>query len=271
MLKNCNNAGIYFAFFISMLIITFCAGCTEQSEPAKITSAPTITSNQPKFVEGDIIAKTASSPDLFILILNYDAPLDKYERAFANKKSDGSWFRNTNKTEFTDRILIEKLYPAKVGHVTSLSQTAIETPSKNILLTSTVSSTPAPASTTTKTQTLTPQIDPIVGMWTFTNSFEENGSRMNVVCTHQFVTGGDFFHSCIGPGEPVQEPDYGQWKNLGANSYVIMYPNENNPEQTYGFYEGSYYNLSYNPEVDTLTILAEKINDNIVLKRGKNN
>jgi len=106
--KNFNTTGIYSALFISMLIITFCAGCAEDSEPPKITSAPTITSNQPKFVEGDIIAKTTSSPDIFILILNYDAPLDKYERAFVNKKSDGSWFKSNNKTEFADRILIDR-------------------------------------------------------------------------------------------------------------------------------------------------------------------
>jgi hypothetical protein len=269
--KNVKNAGIYSALCISMIIITLSAGCSEEVAPTTITQTPTITSNQPKFGEGDIIAKTTSSPDLFLVILNYDASLDKYERALVHKNSDGSWSRSNNKTEFTDRALIETVYPAKVGQVTSLSQIAIETPSPNTFEPSTASSTPSPSLTPVKTQTQTPQFDPIIGTWTFTNSYEENGSRMNVTCTHQFVSGGEFFHACTGPNEPVQEPDYGQWENRGANAYVIMYPDENNPEQPYGFYEGFYYNLSYNPDVDTLTILAEKANETIVLTRGKNN
>jgi hypothetical protein len=264
------NAWMYSALLIGILILTFCAGCSEQSETTKITPMPTITSNQPKFIEGDIITKTASSTDLFLLILNYDSANDTYERAFVNKKSDGSWFRSNNISEFADRTLMEKLYPAKVGHVNSLSQTAVETPSKNILSTPTPALTPAltltPSVTQVKTDTLTPQPDPIVGTWTFTNSFEENGTRMNVVCSHQFVSWGNFSHSCAGPGEPAQEPDYGQWENLGDNLYVIMYPDGNNPEQPYGFYEGFYYNLSYNPESDTLTLVDETI----VLERVKN-
>jgi hypothetical protein len=142
----------------------------------------------------------------------------------------------------------------------------METQSQNILSTSTPTLIPTPASTPTKTPALTPQADPIVGTWTFTNSYEENGSRINVVCTHQFVSSGNFSHSCAGPGEPAQEPDYGQWENLGDNSYVIMYPDKNNPEQPYGFYEGFYYNLSYNPEFDNLTMADETI----VLTRVKN-
>jgi len=243
--KIFTHAGMYSALLISICIITMCAGCSEQSETTKITPAPTITSNQPKFVEGDIITKTASSSDLFLLILNYDTTKDKYERAFVNKKSDGSWFRINDQSEFADRILIEKVYPAKVGHVNSLSYIAIETPSNNIISTST------PA--------LTPQPDPIVGTWTFTHSFEENGTRMNVVCSHQFVSSKIFSHTCAGPGEPAQEADYGQWESLGDNSYVIMYPDDNIPEQPYGFYEGFYYNLSYNPEFDTLTMVDEAI------------
>ena len=68
----------------------------------------------------------------------------------------------------------------------------------------------------------------------------------------------------------AQETDYGQWANLGGNSYVIMYPDENHPDEPYGFYDGFYYNLSFNPALDTLTIESEIMNERVVLHRMKN-
>ncbi|MDD1698433.1 MAG: hypothetical protein LUQ36_08725 [Methanoregula sp.] len=260
------KTGVYSSLLMSILIITVCAGCTEPSATTG-TPVPATTSDQPKFVEGDIIAKTASSPDLFFLILSYDATKDQYERAFVNKKSDGSWFRSNDKSELADRILVETVYPAKVGHVISPAQITIETLSNNIPSPSTPALTPAPASPSAKTPAQTAQPDPFVGTWTFTNSYEENGTILKVVCTHQFVSSGNFSHFCAGQGEQVQQPDYGKWENLGDNSYVIMYPDENNPEQPYGFYEGFYYYLSYNPDLDTLTLVTEMIQDPIILTR----
>jgi len=141
-----NKAGVYFASVLSILIIiVFCAGCSEQPNAITVAPAPKITSIQPKFVEGDILAKTASSTDLFLLILKYDSIKDKYERAFINKKSDGSWFRSNDKSEFADRSQMEKLYPAKVGHVSSSSLILIETK------TSTPITTSAPTSSMTTT------------------------------------------------------------------------------------------------------------------------
>jgi len=113
---------------IFMIIWTiFNAGCSESANQNSMTQSPTSVSIQAKFITGDIIAKTASSTDLFFLILKYDSLSDKYERTFVNKKSDGSWFRNNDKSEYADRSLMEKLYSAKVGHVSSLSLISIET------------------------------------------------------------------------------------------------------------------------------------------------
>ena len=258
-------------FSILLIIIVFCAGCSGEGTPSTPLQTPAITKGQVKFFEGDIIAKSATSTDLYFVILKYDSTTDKYERALVNKKSDGDWFRSNDKSEFTDRVLIEKIYPAKVGHVNSLSQISIETQPKNLYSTTTtetfIQKLPSvPTQKPGNPQTLT--IDSIVGNWTFTTSFEENGSRINVVCTHQFVFGGDFSHSCVSPGVPAQETDYGQWVNLGDNLYAIMYPDENHPEEPYGFYDGFYYNLSFNPGLDTLTIQSEIINESVVLTRG---
>jgi uncharacterized protein YkwD len=110
---------------ITLIVILFCAGCFEPSDDT--TQVPAVSPVQPKFVEGDIIAKTLSSPDQFMLILHYDSANGTYERAIVNKKTDGSWFRSNNQSEFIDRALMEKVYPAKVGHVSSLSQVPVET------------------------------------------------------------------------------------------------------------------------------------------------
>lgn len=116
----------YLLFIVLLVAVVITAGCFSDDNNTLVTSSPappgsTITSIQTKFVPGDIIAKTASSTDLFFLILSYDATTDKYERASVNKKSDGSWYRNNDKSEFSDRIHMEKLYPATVGHVTTIS------------------------------------------------------------------------------------------------------------------------------------------------------
>jgi hypothetical protein len=271
MLKILNKTGIYsLVFSILLIIIVFCAGCSDDGATSTPQQTPAITTSQVKFVEGDIIAKSATSSDVYFVIMQYDATTDRYERAFINKKSDGSWERNSEKSEFADRDLVEKVYPAKVGHVNSLSQISVDTQANNVPLLSTSTLTQTPTSQPTKTQTLSQQVDSIIGTWTLTNTYDENGTKINVICTHQFMSSGNFSHFCAGPGEPTEQKEYGQWENLGDNSYVIKYPNINNPEQPYGFYEGFYYNLSYNPRLDTLTIVSEIINESVVLTRAKN-
>jgi PKD repeat protein len=103
---------------------------------------------QVKFVKGDIIAKTASSADQVWMILKYDSLTEKYERTPIYKKPDGRWYRNNEKSEFTDRALTETIYPVKVGHISSVSLVPVETftsvsqttQGKNILSTPSTSS-----------------------------------------------------------------------------------------------------------------------------------
>jgi PKD repeat protein len=103
---------------------------------------------QVKFVKGDIIAKTASSADQVWMILKYDSLTEKYERTPVYKKPDGRWYRNNEKSEFTDRALTETIYPVKVGHISSVSLVPVETftsvsqttQGKNILSTPSTSS-----------------------------------------------------------------------------------------------------------------------------------
>ncbi|WAC04658.1 MAG: PKD domain-containing protein [Methanoregula sp.] len=126
------------------------AGCSGETSPA--TPVPTTTAVGPKFVAGDIIAKTASSTDSIWLIVKYDAKADKYERAFVYKKSDGSWYRKDERTELADRATTEKLYPAKVTHVSSISAVPIVTATTVPVTTSTtVTATTAPLAAPTVT------------------------------------------------------------------------------------------------------------------------
>lgn len=85
MLKILPKTGIYSVVFsIMLIIIVFCAGCSDEGTPSTPQQTPAITASQVKFVEGDIIAKSATSTDLYFVILNYDSTTDKYERAFVN-------------------------------------------------------------------------------------------------------------------------------------------------------------------------------------------
>ena len=110
-----------------LFILAWSAGCSDQSDDGTMAPTPTIPPIQAKFVKGDIIAKTASSADQLWIILKYDSLTGKYERAPVFKKPDGRWYRNNEKSEFADRFLTEKIYPVKVGHVSSPSLVPVET------------------------------------------------------------------------------------------------------------------------------------------------
>jgi hypothetical protein len=141
-----------FWFLVAGLVVlsAIFAGCS--GEASQVTPVPTTTPIGPKFVAGDIIAKTASSTDTFWLIVKYDAKTDKYERALAYKKSDGSWYRKDAKTELYDRAQTEKLYPAKVTHVSSISAVPVVTPTTIPVTTSaTATATTAPLAAPTVT------------------------------------------------------------------------------------------------------------------------
>ena len=135
MRKFFTTTGMYSLFFSGMLVIAvFCAGCSDEVTPSAQVQMPGTTGSQVKFAEGDIIAKSATSTDLYFVILGYDPVTDQYERAFVEKKTDGTWVRSSDKAEFADRDLVEKIYPARVGHVSQVSQISIETPPENVPL-----------------------------------------------------------------------------------------------------------------------------------------
>ena len=116
-----------FWFFVAGLVVlaVLFSGCFGGVPPA--TPVPTPTTVGAKFVAGDIIAKTASSTDTFWLIVKYDAKTDMYERSLAYKKSQATWYRKDDKTELSDRSVTERIYPAKVAHVSSLLEVPVLT------------------------------------------------------------------------------------------------------------------------------------------------
>jgi IPT/TIG domain len=111
-----------------LVIAVLCAGCSDQAGSGTATPVPTTTLVQPKFIGGDIVAKTATSTDTYWLIIKYDSKTDKYERGLIYRSLQETWYRKDNKTELADRSLTEKVYPAKVFHVISISTVPVATP-----------------------------------------------------------------------------------------------------------------------------------------------
>jgi len=126
-----------------LIIAVFLCGCSDQSGSGTATPAPTTAALQPKFVAGDIIAKTPTSTDTFWLIVKYDAKTDKYERALVFKSLQQTWFRTDNRTDPAERTLTEKVYPVTIFHATSVSAIPVRTPTPAVTVTTTNSG-PAP-------------------------------------------------------------------------------------------------------------------------------
>jgi len=126
-----------------LIIAVLIAGCSDQSGSGTTTPVPTTIAVQPKFVAGDIIAKTAASTDTFWLIVKYDTKTDKYERALVFKTLQQIWFRKDNRTETAERTLTETIYKAKVFHADSVSAIPYITPTPTTTVT-TKPSGPAP-------------------------------------------------------------------------------------------------------------------------------
>ena len=133
-------------FCLILVIGVFFAGCSSESSDAVVTPAPT-TVPAAKYSAGDIIAKTASGGESpLYVITKYDSAKEEYERAWIYKNDDGSWGHFIDsRTDRSPRSLIEKVYPAKVGHV-SLSAIPIVTPTIAVA-TTTVASGAAPVVT----------------------------------------------------------------------------------------------------------------------------
>jgi hypothetical protein len=144
-----NRNGIVLILAGILLLAVLSAGCSDNGQSGtNLTTVPT-TALTAKFTAGDIIAKTATSTDTFLLIVKYDAATDRYERALAYKKSDGSWYRKDDRTEVTGRSVIERIYPAKVAHVVSLNEVPVVTLTAativpTVTVTTTTTSYPAP-------------------------------------------------------------------------------------------------------------------------------
>jgi hypothetical protein len=64
--------------------------------------------------------------------VKYDTKTDKYERALVFKSLQQTWFRKDNRTETIERVLTEKVYPAKVFHITSISAIPVNTPTPTV-------------------------------------------------------------------------------------------------------------------------------------------
>jgi len=130
----------YSLIFCGILIMAvLIAGCSDQSGSGTATPVQTTAATQPKFVAGDIIAKTPASTDTFWLIVKFDTKTDKYERAMVFKSLQQTWFRRDNWTETVERTLVEKLYPAKIFHADSIAAIPINTPAPTVTVTTTTS------------------------------------------------------------------------------------------------------------------------------------
>ena len=119
-----------YGIFISLFLISgvFIAGCSDQS-PSDTTTLPTPSPALAKYSAGDIIGKTASTPETMLYVITrYDISTDQYTRQLLYKNANGSWghFINNN-TEKVERSLVEKVYPVKISHV-SIASIPVITP-----------------------------------------------------------------------------------------------------------------------------------------------
>lgn len=107
-----------FGIFISLTLIlgVLVSGCSDQSP---VTTPVPTTAVQEKYFAGDIIARSSSSSDTMLYVIeNYDKSTDQYTRQLIYKNSDGSWGHFvTNVTDKAPRTLVETVYPVKIAHV----------------------------------------------------------------------------------------------------------------------------------------------------------
>jgi hypothetical protein len=118
------NANLRFGLFLCLLLFAgvLMAGCSGQSDTSATDTVATTAVPVAKYTAGDIIAKTSEGGDYLYVIKQYDSSTDQYERAWIYKNADGSWGHFIDsKTDKSDRALIEKVYPVKIGHVTVTS------------------------------------------------------------------------------------------------------------------------------------------------------
>lgn len=131
--------GVLFILFVLLLFLiialAFIFGtmglvASSSSPPVDhVPITPTTTTPIPKFVAGDIAAKSSTQADPLWLILSYDKNTDEYKRALIYKNADGKWgHRSDNKSEKMSRADMEKIYPVKITRV-PVSLMTVMTPS----------------------------------------------------------------------------------------------------------------------------------------------
>lgn len=136
--------------YIILILALLSAGCSDVTGD-DTTPSPTTTPAEPRYVAGDIVAKTATQAAPLWLVIRYDKSTDKYERALIYKKSDGTWgVRRDSSSEYSDRATMEKVYVVRVAHVTA-SAVPIVTPTGSVTAT-----TPVPTGEMPEITSITP-------------------------------------------------------------------------------------------------------------------
>jgi hypothetical protein len=135
----------------------FFAGCSDNSSATTTATTATqgvittVAAAGAQYSAGDIIKNPKSTANTGLLIIDYDAGTDMYERAYIYPNSDGSWgYRLDSKTAKVSRASIEKIYTEKVSTIV-VSAVPIGTPTKAV----TATATPTTKTTTVATTTAT--------------------------------------------------------------------------------------------------------------------
>jgi len=122
----------YFGIVVSAMIILgiLVAGCTSSASSTVTPIAPS--SSQPEFNNGDVMGADASSAT-GITIVSFDSSSNSYTIDDATKNADGTWQISNNPSQrVLPQTVIEKVYPIKIGTISSLSQTSQNVGSSNV-------------------------------------------------------------------------------------------------------------------------------------------
>ncbi|MFA4825523.1 MAG: IPT/TIG domain-containing protein [Methanoregula sp.] len=194
------------------------AGCSDQSSAGTTTTVPTTALPEAKFVAGDIIAKSASSTDQTLYVITkYDVTTDMYTRAWIYKNTDGSWghFIN-NKTEKVERVLVEKVYPVKLSHVTVSSIQIVTTTIPTTVPTTLSGSTP----TVSNVSPASGAKDAVVGVTITGTNFESGATAKLTRAGYPSITATGVSVSSatsIGGTFNLNGADEGSWNVMVTN------------------------------------------------------
>lgn len=156
-----NHSGkIAVLFFTLVLTCAFFAGCTNSSSSSGTETpvpATTATPAGPVYSAGDIVKSASGTATTGWLVISFDPTTDQYTRALIYQNADGTWgYRMNDKTETSDRKVMEKVYTIKAGNV-AVSSVRIGTVTATPIITATASRTTV---TTTAVATATTAAKP---------------------------------------------------------------------------------------------------------------